>query len=141
MRGWNDYEFRCQVQVQWYLNVVQGFFAFLWNFSFKNLWHKREELDEVANVCFMCLFCFVCLFFLLSMSGGARWDRKLGLNFWSFQKVSLGPWWRKNTSVLYKILKLQFMSHLNKCYVDRMMFDSMLCGCIIWTNVMWMLCG
>jgi hypothetical protein len=33
--------------------VVQGFFAFLRNFSFKKWLHKKEELDEVANVCFI----------------------------------------------------------------------------------------
>jgi hypothetical protein len=42
--------------------------------------HKKEELDEVANVCFITPNVLV-LFFLLSISGGAMWDRKLGLSF------------------------------------------------------------
>ncbi len=101
------------------------------NFSFIKWLQKKEELDEVANVCFItpnvlvlfCLFVFPFINVRWCEVGQKTWVKLLKLS-----EVSLGRWSRKNTSVQYKLLKLQFISHTNKCYVDRMMFDSMIDG-------------
>ncbi len=63
--------------------MVQGFFAFLRNFPFRKWLHKKEELDEVANVCFITpnvLVLFVCFSFYQCQVGQKTWVKLLKLS-------------------------------------------------------------
>ncbi|KAH9558636.1 hypothetical protein CY35_06G017900 [Sphagnum magellanicum] len=74
----------------------------------------------------MCLFCLFVFPFI-----NVRWcqvGQKTWVKLLKLSESFLGTMMEEEHFGSIQYFKLQFISHLNKCYVDRMMFDSMIDG-------------